>query len=994
MEEYNLHDFIPLYNQIQTNEFNKDINHLLEFTQYKLPKEEPFPQHPGDLMFHQKFISNFISPNTPYNELLLVHEMGTGKTCTAVSVAEKFIQAKTDQNIKFPNTILKNIIVLTKGKGLQNNFINEIAHVCTAGNYLSNDLLSKSSVQDKHIRKNIKVNYSFETFEIFAKNLKNKSGGEKHSLYENTLFIVDEAHNLRMSSDPEERNIYREIYSLFHLLKSRKILLLTGTPMKDKPEEIIDLFNLILKEKMTLEDLQDEKVFKSKISGYVSYLRAMTSDINRTEVGQLIGKLKHFKIYPVVMNKFQSDIYMSAKLKDEEERSIFNHSRQASSLVFPDQTYGKIGFETNIVKTGSGYRFINTTTQQEMKNNLKLYSAKYADLIERLNDDFSKGKLSFVFSEFVKGSGLLVLSLLLELNGYVNATINSNFGKPQKRFVIFTNETSTDAQTRKLINIFNSSRNKNGKYISTILGSRVIMEGFTFKNIQSEYILTPHWNYSETSQIIARGLRLGSHNDLIKDGILDISIDIYQYVALPYIDDESKFKESIDLHMYQIAEVKDFETQKIIRYLKEAALDCALNKDRNTILNPNLNFTRSCEYTNCMFKCDNTDDERQREEEWRRNYKLLYFKYSKDYFFIKNIIIEMVKLSPITIEEIRTKTNHLNSGYGTFEILSVIEDLLNLKEILFVRPEGSYYLTGNKNVFYAYCRHFVIAPLNLEDEDPYLLNFYSRNVTIFDGKSLDELIYINQEEFMVKLVDKVFQSQNLQQLQTIIVKLPLYLQEKLLCICISLRNKDTKNNFIRDMVLNNYRLYFKIKENSAFIWLNIESYKCTFNINNINEWRKCTSLEVQQIENMKKEREKVKIVGNPYGYIGLLNRITNDFCLKKTNMTEEEDKRRKFVGKRCQNWKKQDLVDLVSNKLKLDPDNENFDFDQSDVEKMKQNPKFKNILNLDGTLKDYKRIAFWNVQDTNYICTKIMQDLKDKNLVVDDPNCGTSKKIR
>ena len=88
------------------------------------------------------------------------------------------------------------------------------------------------------------------------------------------------------------------------------------------------------------------------------------------------------------------------------------------------------------------------------------------------------------------------------------------------------------------------------------------------------------------------------------------------------------------------------------------------------------------------------------------------------------------------------------------------------------------------------------------------------------------------------------------------------------------------------------------------------------------------------------------------------------------------------------------MVDLISNRLKTDPDNEDFDFDQSDINKMKQNPKFKNIFNLNGTLKDYKRIAFWNAQDMNYICTKIMQDLKDKNLVVDDPNCGTSKKIR
>jgi hypothetical protein len=133
---------------------------------------------------------------------------------------------------------------LTKGKGLQNNFVNEVANVCTSGQYLQG-LDKYVRNRDKRIRKNVKVNYTFDTFEIFSKNLKKISDREKTSTYENSLFIVDEAHNLRMSSDPDESNIYREIYGLFKLLKNRKILLLTGTPMKDQPEEIVNLMNLM-----------------------------------------------------------------------------------------------------------------------------------------------------------------------------------------------------------------------------------------------------------------------------------------------------------------------------------------------------------------------------------------------------------------------------------------------------------------------------------------------------------------------------------------------------------------------------------------------------------------------------------------------------------------------------------------------------------------------------------------------------------------------------
>jgi hypothetical protein len=178
--------------------------------------------------------------------------------------------------------------------------------------------------------------------------------------------------------------------------------------------------------------------------------------------------------------------------------------------------------------------------------------------------------------------------------------------------------------------------------------------------------------------------------------------------------------------------------------------------------------------------------------------------------------------------------------------------------------------------------------------------------------------------------------------------------------------------------------------------LNSDHYQCNSNTEDYKLWKTCNISEQQQIEQMKKDRTNVKISNNPYGYIGLLNRTSNDFCLRKIEEgeTEGQDKRKRNVGKRCQNWKKKDLVDLVSNRLKINPD-EDFDFDSNDVAKMKNDPKFINLMNTNnGTLKDYKRLAFWNVQDVNYLCTKIMQNFMDKKLVIDDPNCGTSKKIR
>ena len=42
------------------------------------------------LSLSQRFLRMFISPNTPYRSLFVFHQLGTGKTCTAIQIAEGF----------------------------------------------------------------------------------------------------------------------------------------------------------------------------------------------------------------------------------------------------------------------------------------------------------------------------------------------------------------------------------------------------------------------------------------------------------------------------------------------------------------------------------------------------------------------------------------------------------------------------------------------------------------------------------------------------------------------------------------------------------------------------------------------------------------------------------------------------------------------------------------------------------------------------------------
>ena len=89
-----LYNFLPKYPNIENNEldpyngenFNQVIYNKKEFRELKLSKFENIQQ--GQLLKHQKIISRFISSYTPYDGILLFHYMGTGKTCSAISVAE------------------------------------------------------------------------------------------------------------------------------------------------------------------------------------------------------------------------------------------------------------------------------------------------------------------------------------------------------------------------------------------------------------------------------------------------------------------------------------------------------------------------------------------------------------------------------------------------------------------------------------------------------------------------------------------------------------------------------------------------------------------------------------------------------------------------------------------------------------------------------------------------------------------------------------------
>ena len=110
------------------NYFNKQFNQILynkkEFNNCKTEKNQRFQIQKSDSFKKtntQRFIQKFLQPQTPYNSLFLWHGVGSGKTCTGITVAENF------RNVMY--NLKRKILILLPNNTLEENWYNEIFNI-------------------------------------------------------------------------------------------------------------------------------------------------------------------------------------------------------------------------------------------------------------------------------------------------------------------------------------------------------------------------------------------------------------------------------------------------------------------------------------------------------------------------------------------------------------------------------------------------------------------------------------------------------------------------------------------------------------------------------------------------------------------------------------------------------------------------------------------------------------------------------------------------
>lgn len=621
MSESKIEDFIPYYDP------DGNYNQYKEIADMKLSKHELFVK--GELRKHQEVIARIMSPYSPIRDMLIYHGTGQGKTCLSIAVAEAY---KAN----------KKILLLVPNDHIARNHFREIAEVCTRDVYIAKrtkeeikkNLQISEKIKDGRIKAEIQKFYEISTYETFINEWKNKDGsGIKEEavkqFFSNHVIIVDEAHHLRIQADKTKRSLYDNMLLFLRTVRKQKqsvVLLLTATPMWDQSNEIASIMNLILDEDEALptegkfdklfkdDELTKEgkKILYNAFTNRVSYMRSAQSDTKVSEIssGKKVGKYNNF--VAVELTEKQKELMKKHPINKDseaddskEESSFLRTQREIGNGVFPNGDYGTDAFTKNSDLKG--------ITADNIGKFFPKFDSAIKTIISRPKEKF------FAFSDFVQGSGVLLFSQLLKLQGYSQITDTSiNYNTKKPRFVVISSNKDTVSESlhiRQILRQYNDPKNMYGEYIAGVVGSGKLSEGITLKDTRQVHILQPHWNLSQIEQALGRSIRFQSHDNMPE---AERYVNVYRY-ASAYPED-SKL-ESADEHIINISEDKSIKIAKIRRLIKKSSIDCVLTYDHN-VYPTDVDYSQGCDYEKCAYSCKN--DIVAEHDQIDTNYNLLY----------------------------------------------------------------------------------------------------------------------------------------------------------------------------------------------------------------------------------------------------------------------------------------------------------------------------------------------------------------------------------
>ena len=254
------------------------------------------------LLTHQKIVKDYLNMYSPYRGLLLYHGLGSGKTCSSIAIAEglksskpvfvmtpAFLRTNYMQELKkcgddiykrprhwkFVDAVEKPALIpsLAETLAISADYIKKhggawLVDPEKPSNY--GDLSPKEQGEvDAQLNEMIQAKYTFISYNGVRENRINElSLGYTVNPFDNSVVIIDEAHNfvsrivnhIKKAPDdtgkggkvkakalikPEDAPIALNLYRFLLDAVNVKVVLLSGTPIINYPNEIGVLFNIL-----------------------------------------------------------------------------------------------------------------------------------------------------------------------------------------------------------------------------------------------------------------------------------------------------------------------------------------------------------------------------------------------------------------------------------------------------------------------------------------------------------------------------------------------------------------------------------------------------------------------------------------------------------------------------------------------------------------------------------------------------------------------------
>ena len=281
-------DFSIIESELQRYSPNPDVEIEAE-NGWVLPNRIKFPsfvastfryRSPAKNMFvNQRFIKDYMQYNSPYRGILVMHALGTGKTCSSIIAAENLMtnmgivvmlpaSLRTNyigdirtrcgnkyltirQRFKFIplSSIISNITEVSEMTFVPRKFILKNSglwipiqsNATNSGNYGDFDEDTRSRIAEQ-LDEIIQTKYKFIHYNgITSKRLVQM---EEDNPFHDKVVVIDEVHNF-ISRTIGNGKIGKRVYELLIKAKNCRIIALSGTPIINHPFEVSVLINLL-----------------------------------------------------------------------------------------------------------------------------------------------------------------------------------------------------------------------------------------------------------------------------------------------------------------------------------------------------------------------------------------------------------------------------------------------------------------------------------------------------------------------------------------------------------------------------------------------------------------------------------------------------------------------------------------------------------------------------------------------------------------------------